>query len=393
MQLLTATRRLWRKFVRRSLDPMPAGPVESTRAPTAPPPSGPSPLARMTDSLEQTPENEPEIVGKLLASYTAARERLPSVSRAYLPAPGWGRTLDAEWRGWREVIERGDAATLACLLRNFFRNECISGLWGGDRMFQVFRDAEENASSFRPAMMLAQFHAWRRVLPTVPVEDLNAPRIGNPWGYVFGGNVLYEPVFEYNYQAHYFRTLLSHLRAPVVLEIGGGFGGLASHILKLAPSTKYIGFDLPENTLVQAYYLSCAFPHARVLVYDRNTATLSPGLLDAHDIVLMPNFMLPQVPSRTADLIVNSRSLSEMSSETIEEYLRQIDRIGRLWFFHENIFKERGDGIPSIPSSQFPRLANHTLVAASESRWPRYNSASAYPCQENLFLHRSVLMA
>src|SRR5262249_29428051 len=162
------------------------------------------------------------------------------------------------------------------------------------------------------ALMTSQFNAWKRFRPEASLRDLDAPRIGNPWGYVFDDNVLYEPVFEYDYHAHYFRTLLSHLQAPVVLEIGGGFGGRAYHILKSAPSTKYLGFDLPENALLQAYYLSCAFPRAKVLVYDREIATLDRSVLDAYDIILMPNFVLPQVQSRTVDLIVNSKSLSEM---------------------------------------------------------------------------------
>lgn len=391
MQLFNSARRIWHKVARRTHASALIGPIEPAPVPAAPPCRTEPLLRRMTDSMEQPPENESQIVAKLMASYTAARERLPSAAQAYLPAPGWGGLLDAEWRDWRDTIARGDTTTLAHLLRNFFRNEGISGFWGSDNMFKLFRDTEEDASSWRPATMMAQFRAWRRFRPEASLRDLDAPRIGNPWGYVFGDYVLYEPVFEYNYQAHYFRSLLSHLQAPVVLEIGGGFGGLAYHILKVAPSTKYLGFDLPENVLLQAYYLSCAFPRAKMLVYDREISTLDRSVLDAYDIILMPNFVLPQVQSRTADLIVNSRSLSEMSTETIEEYMRQIDRIGRLWFFHENIFKERCDGLPGIPSTEFPKLKNHVLIAESESRWPRYNGASTYPCQENLFLHRSVL--
>jgi hypothetical protein len=106
---------------------------------------------------------------------------------------------------------------------------------------------------------------------------------------------------------------------------------------------------------------------------------------------LLPNFALPDIGTAVADLLVNVRSLSEMPVETIEEYLRQIDRIGRLFFFHENIFKERRDGLHGVPSSKFPILDNFLLVAESESRWPRYNKNSAYPCHENLYIRRSAL--
>lgn len=203
--------------------------------------------------------------------------------------------------------------------------------------------------------------------------------------------MLYEPAFEYHYQARYFRGLVADVPAPTVLEIGGGFGGLAYQILKQSPGTKYIGFDLPENTLLQAYYLTCAFPEAKVLTYTKGMRQLDRQTIAAHDIIVLPNFMLPAVESAAADLVVNVRSLSEMPSETIAEYLRQIDRIGRLWFFHENIYKARGDELFGIPSTQFPRLDQHAPVAASVSRWPRYGAESGYPCQENLYLHRDVI--
>jgi hypothetical protein len=76
-----------------------------------------------------------------------------------------------------------------------------------------------------------------------------------------------------------------------------------------------------------------------------------------------------------------------------EQYntLLRFDRIGRLFFYHENIYKARKDGIGGIPSVDFPALENFVLIAASESRWPKYQSCSCYPCQENLFIRKDVV--
>jgi putative sugar O-methyltransferase len=363
-------------------------PKKWSRPPRPAPPAA-LPLERQLTSLERAPANEHAIVAKLMASYTAAVEEQPSVAPPYLPGAGWAKLLAAEWRRYREAIDRGDVAALSGLLRDFFRNEGISGFWGADKMFEIFRNQE--GEPHRAHLMLKQYETWRSLCPTAAVAELAAPRIGNPWGYIVDGHVLYEPVFEYHYQAQYFKGLLADVPAPTVLEIGGGFGGLGYQILKQAPGTKYIGFDLPENTLLQAYYLTCAFPRAKVLTYTKGMRQLDRQTIAAHDIIVLPNFLLPAVESAAADLVVNVRSLSEMPAETIAEYLRQIDRIGRLWFFHENIYKERGDGLFGIPSTQFPRLERHASVAAAVSRWPRYGAESEYPCQENLYLHRDVL--
>lgn len=383
--------------------------AEPVKAAEAPPPL-PVPIAhaqqshpaveRVMVSLEQKPENEKEIITRLIDSFAAIERQQKFAPQPYLPGAGWKKLLELEWQGYRNAIAQKDVETVSHLFRNFFRNEGLSGFWGGENMFQAFCEethfqveAGKSQHVGRVDLFLTQYRAWRNEFPTLSLKELDAPRVGNPWGYSIDGVLLYEPVFEYHYQARYFQTLLSHLEKPVVLEIGGGFGGLGYHILKCMPNAKYIGFDLPENCLLQAYYLACAFPKAKVLFFNEDVTVIDRKTIDEYDIIIMPNFMFPKVESSTIDLIANVRSLSEMPVESIAEYLEQIDRIGRLWFFHENIYKARKDTHYGIPSPQFPPLKNHVLVAASETRWPRYQSEMTYPCQENLFLRRDVLLA
>jgi len=348
-------------------------------------------LRRRLESNEQAPPNENEIIRTLIAAYDAGITQRRHAPSAYQPSGGWQDALTTRWQPFRDAFETKDVATLAKLFRGFFRNEGISGFWGGQNMFQIFADLHGIPEVERAGLMMEQIEAWRAQLPGASVAELEAPPIGDPWGYDFEGHLLYEPVLEYHYQADYIARLLGHLPAPIIVEIGGGFGGLAYHIFKRAPGAKYIGFDLLENTLLQSYYLAAAFPHAKILTFDAQTSQLDPATIANYDIILMPNFMVPRMEARSADMILNVRSLSEMSAETIAEYHRQVDRIGRLWFFHENIFKPRLDEHFGIPSTRFPQLKNFVGVASSESRWPRYRGLSYYPCAENLFLHRSAL--
>ena len=345
----------------------------------------------MIESIEAAPANELAIVSTLMESFRAAKARQSEISGPYLPGAEWKKLLDASWSKYHEAINRQDIGMVAAFLRNFFRNEGLSGFWGSDRMFESFATLGKNASRRRASSMRRQFAAWRTALPKAPVAELEAPRIGNPWGYIVEGTLLYEPVFEYHYQAHYFATLLSEVASPVIIEIGGGFGGLGYQIVERIPRVKYIAFDLPESVFLQGYYLSCAFPELKILTYAKSMTALTHDTIAKYDIILLPNFMIPEVESSTADLLINIRSLSEMLADTIGEYFRQIDRLSRLFFFHENLFRNRADGLHGIPSSEFPALSNLVPVATSESRWPRYQRDSAYPCQENLYLHRSAL--
>lgn len=349
---------------------------------------------RWVDSVEIKPINETDLVQFVISAFRRAKETQLSAPPPYQPAASWGnKGLYVRWRTYYDAISRGDLSMVAGLLRNFFRNEGISGLWGQGDVFGRFCRLDKISQLARAHTMVEHYIVWRENLPLTPMKELDAPRVGNPWGYRFHGMLMYEPVFEYNFQAHYFSQLLRGLQTPVVLEIGGGFGGLAYHLLRCSPAIKYIGLDLPENILIQTYYLSSIFPHLRMLTYLKDSSRLDRNLLDHYDVVLLPSFELPRIASELIDLTVNVRSLSEMSHETISEYHRQIDRIGRLYFFHENIYKARLDGLYGIPSSEFPSLKNFTLIVSSESRWPKYQRKSSYPCRENLYIHRRTLRA
>ena len=350
-----------------------------------------APGERVTASVEVRPDKETELILCLTESFNCAKQKQSSVPNAYLPDHEWKRILEAEWQPYYKALSRRDVPTVAKFLRNFFRNEGISGFWGGTGVFEIWRKQKGRDTRPRDEMMMRQFLVWRAAFPDTPLSELDTPKIGNPWDYDFGSNLLVEPVFEHHFQANYFRRLLSEIEAPVVLEIGGGFGGLAFHLMRPGGRLKYIGLDLPENVLIQSYYLACAFPNARILTYSTGFAGLRRSTLDNYDIVLLPNFTLPDLESSMADLIANVRSLSEMSSETIGEYLKQVNRVGSLFFFHENIFLPRKDTLFGIPSSQFPAHQKFRLIAASESRWPKYQSDSLYPCQENLFIHSGVI--
>ena len=239
--------------------------------------------------------------------------------------------------------------------------------------------------------MVDHYRVWKECCPSAALEELDAPRVGNPWGFRFGDLLLYEPVFEYNYQAHYLDSLLREMEAPVVMEIGGGFGGLAYHLLRCRPSVTYVGLDLPEQLLIQCYYLSCTFPDRKILVYQADSPAIDSTALDHYDALLLPNYLLPELPPRVADLVVSVRSLAEMSADAIGETLRQVDRIGRRYFFHEDIYKKRPGGRRGIPSSEFPPMQDFQEVMACPTRWPRYDAQSSYPCWEHLLVHRHAM--
>jgi hypothetical protein len=166
-------------------------------------------------------------------------------------------------------------------------------------------------------------------------------------------------------------------------QIGGGFGGLARQILRLVPDARYIGLDLPENVTVQAWYLTRSLPDRRIAFDDLDLAT-SEGLTTL-DALLLPNWALPRLPALPVDIVVNVHSFGEMNRPTLEAYFGELVRLRPKWIYHDNLGWPRRDNFYGIPASEYPPLHGYRLVSSCESRWPRYDHRSPYPCREYLY--------
>jgi putative sugar O-methyltransferase len=339
---------------------------------------------KWTESVEKTPVGEGVLVARLMGSLRRMKAEQRHWPSAY-DAGWWGDFLCEQWRQPHSYVDRWDVAKMATFLRNFFRNQGISGFWAQTDLFNRFSASHSEYDLLDAFHIAGELKILAEYNLDWSAEKLDAPRVGNPWGYAYQGALLYEPVCQYFAQAAFLDTLLGNVESPIILEIGGGFGGLASFLLRRSRRMKYVGVDLPENLTIQAYYLSCVFPHLRVYVYDEDFRSLDREMAEAYDVVLLPTASLPAVASELVDLIVNVRSLSEMKQEQINEYFAQIARLKPRFFFHENIFKPRVDGLPGIPSASFPYLEEFVLLHTGPSRWPRYGPDSVYPCHENLF--------
>lgn len=306
-----------------------------------------------------------------------------TVAAEYQPAPAWGELLDGEWTQPRRAVEQGDGAGFERFLDNFFRNGGIAGFWGAGRMYEDFAGLSGWPELQRLAGFLRQFEAWRREHPACSIEELAEPAVGNPWGYDIAGRLVVEPGFEYHSLASRVNQLLPGNARPVVVEIGGGYGGLARQLIKQIPGLRYVGLDLPENAVIQAWYLGRSLPACNVVC-----AVAWPGD-DGASATLLPNWEIAALQG-PVDVVLNTHSFGEMSRSTLAAYFVQIARLAPMWVYHDNLSAPRRDGFYGLTASEFPDLPGYQLVMSAESRWPRYRHESPYPCREYLFRRRSA---
>jgi putative sugar O-methyltransferase len=170
------------------------------------------------------------------------------------------------------------------------------------------------------------------------------------------------------YRLHYFSQKIKRLFEVIgdennnlVLEIGGGFGGIAYHLFKDTNfDSCYLNIDIPEIAVISSYFLMMAFPEKKVLLYGE-ADKLTEEIIKEYDIIILPNFALPELPGNIADVAFNSHSLTEMNYSTVDEYLTQLARTTKHYFLHANHEYEHEYYTPDGKKKKHVNLKNYGL--------------------------------
>jgi|GEM_PF-2477696 hypothetical protein len=322
---------------------------------------------------------DPGFLVQLCADYLAMKKVQEGLPRGWQPGVDWGPLLESSWAPVRKAMENNDTRFVDEFFKDMFRNDAIAGLWGGTGMFERFRDADRWTLLCRASQVLSHFLWWRQAYGR-DVERVRTVPLGRPWGWKIKGHLVVEPTLEYDGHAQDILRLVSEIPNPVVLEIGGGYGGLARQLVRERPDLAYMGVDLPENAALQAYFLSRALPDRAVALH----ANSAPGRIAPGSLHLMPNWALRDLPKGVATVVVNFRSFAEIDTQGLEAIFGEISRLAPRWIYQENLCAPRGDGLVGITLSRQPELAQYRTVRENPSPWLRYGAGSDYICAQKL---------
>jgi hypothetical protein len=135
------------------------------------------------------------------------------------------------------------------------------------------------------------------------------------------------------------RAIAASGRTPYVVEIGGGFGGLAYYLAQLIPQLRIVIVDIPESLVFSSLSLSLLLPE-RSYVY-ATAETTSAALLDERPgCTFVPNYLFDSLLDAGSpfDLAINTLSMSEMDESQVEYYCLGLDHLlsGDGVFFEQN---------------------------------------------------------
>ncbi|EEE40340.1 conserved hypothetical protein [Prochlorococcus marinus str. MIT 9202] len=135
----------------------------------------------------------------------------------------------------------------------------------------------------------------------------------------------------------------------LILDIGGGYGGLIRAMYHYFPKNTYMICELPETLLLAEYFLRNCFSNKKFLhINDINFLNKNDKsfLLEFDFIFITPDIFY-SLQKRIIDLTINTTSLCEMTKSSQQDYIKSIERCSN-YFYSVNRYSSRKDKYDTI---------------------------------------------
>jgi putative sugar O-methyltransferase len=277
--------------------------------------------------------SQPEHLHRIIAAYKASKEAQRAAPPAFAIRGLWSEWIDVNFKPLVHALDTEDTSALAALLENLHREQFTIG--AGSSYDEYVRYRTSLTGRFYVPVVWCRYRDLFRSRAG-PDREIHYPLVGNPAGICCQGEVISIHTWRHAYHALEMSQWLRDTPRAVVVEIGGGIGGQAYQMLRLAKPAvaKYLIFDIPEVAGVCSYFLLSAFPDKRIRLFGEGP--VSAGASEDYEIAVFPHFAVAGLEDRSADLFHNSCSFSEMDGGSSVEYLRVIERVCRRYFSHIN---------------------------------------------------------
>lgn len=271
-----------------------------------------------------------ESLFRIAEAYSKAKKILSDHNQKWRNGGEWEGIVANVFKELDMALEKRDISGMRELFLDFARTKISLGLSLFGDVPKNFQEKLDLLNSFN-----ATYYVWRH-LTQLSESSIPIPVVaGNPIGISAENGVIIIPSFRHSYYAERISCLLDGFNEATVLEIGGGYGGMALKLMAIGKKRiRWIDVDLPEVCALSAYFLMANCPEKNFLLYGEDDLTIEN--LQRADIIIIPTFAIEDVPSESVSLIFNSHSLTEMDYSTVKDYINEIDRISNKFFLHYN---------------------------------------------------------
>ena len=283
---------------------------------------------KTTSTMATTPLGaaRKELLERICTAYAKAQESAKDYEQEYAATSWWQQVRARNLSPVQTALACFDVAALKTMYARFYRDPCSKGLigwprcWDGDTARERIEEADLHTMREETLYRLA---CWRAGTDgQYPLSVLESPEVGEPFGVSIDGTFVTTRA-EYH---HASASRIASLAPPsgTVVEIGGGYGGMAYYLLRQPSGLRYIDFDVPESLALAAYYLDNALPERTLVLCGEQPDTLED--LPAGAIVLLPPWQMTSLPDGYADITFSAHLLCDLQPVARERYLREIAR-------------------------------------------------------------------
>ena len=217
---------------------------------------------------------------------------------------------------------------------------------------------------------------------------LNAPWKFGEMGWLIDGKIVNDDVSGYQQIICLLHEngVLSHLKEMTgdgrtlrVVEIGGGYGGLAYFLMRLFDnSLRYAIIDIPESLAFSAVYSAALFADLTNEFVENGSPFALPA---TPGLSYVPNSHYKQMDTddQPVDLVINTLSMSEMSDAQIHDYCQGIQKmIGDRGLFFEQNHQTDHRGPGDLLGNYFKNLRKCTSVLLPDGFTARRGQANIW---------------
>ncbi|MFC1724230.1 putative sugar O-methyltransferase [candidate division KSB1 bacterium] len=164
------------------------------------------------------------------------------------------------------------------------------------------------------------------------IGEKPVPNSDIPLGITYEGKVVNKDISRYQscisnlYYSGILNKILDQEDKKTILEIGGGYGGLAHHLGEITKGkATYILLDFPEMLLISGAYLYVNNPNENIYIYDKNSfdSDFLKNKIHDYDYILIPTDAIKDLYSlKDLFLMINMQSFQEMNEAQIDAYAK-----------------------------------------------------------------------
>ncbi len=222
----------------------------------------------------------------------------------------WNYYNENTRKDYVNALRNNDKEQLVKLFSSLFQSQCSSAIITPS--INVAKDFNLASQISWDLDALAEFS-----ILDYEYSILNTPNIGSPFGIEIEGNKILPDSPRHLYFAEKLKNIAEE-NSSSILEIGGGYGGLAYFLNKLDFKENYFNIDLPETLFICYYYLRKNKINCEFLT--RNTK-----IRDGVFYLIPSNEYEKLLENLNFDVFFNSASLSEMDKSVAFKYINTIN--------------------------------------------------------------------